>query len=492
MTHDKITDKFYSLVNPQVQIPPIVRRMTGISNRMVREAPVIREVMPEFVHFMGSDILVSHNTIGDLKFLRHFAGRTTGKTLDNFYLCTHLLAEKIFPAAPDKSLGGIAKYLGITTPDKTHRAEADARMTVDVFYGLLEKFSEQHLDSVEDGIRFQEDLESAIRLGWGLREQQITTILHQPGVIRLFDRRDNEIFLTSSFNCKQALESLQNVDIVPRQVLKIVLKSFDVKIDYFPHIYPAMLHEKKLLEQRPLRVTPASWHQRIITSFCLAEDPGSAENVLVRISSPEAGTLGLFGPVIDKKEASELLKELAEVLSGEKIAKGFRFSRQYLALIIDFFSGFEEGGSDSNPLHCLNLRLFFSRSYRSRRLEQLKIMRSLRSLKQKYPRYKDLRKDSGLIIVEGEKPGSQLIYPLINSSSEQPVEVAGPGREWLFDSQQGQEFLKDFKSRTEEAASVDLKGQVCPPSLWMIHSKKDRPPRGSFYIPVQEIQTGKS
>ena len=75
----EVVDKFYSLVNPQVPIPGIVRRMTGITNKMVKDAPLIDEVMPKIINFIGSDVLVSHNTIGDLRFLRHFAAEVAAQ-----------------------------------------------------------------------------------------------------------------------------------------------------------------------------------------------------------------------------------------------------------------------------------------------------------------------------------------------------------------------------------------------------------------------------
>ena len=48
-------------------IPPIVRRMTGITNRMVKKEPVIEEVMPKFLEFLEDDFLFP--LIGDMKFL---------------------------------------------------------------------------------------------------------------------------------------------------------------------------------------------------------------------------------------------------------------------------------------------------------------------------------------------------------------------------------------------------------------------------------------
>ena len=103
-------ETFYSMVNPGIPIPPIVRRMTGINNKMVRDQPRIDAVIPEFMEFVGDDIFVSHNTIGDMKFIRYFAEKVTGKMPENFYLCTHLLVEKLVSEAPDKSLKGVVRH----------------------------------------------------------------------------------------------------------------------------------------------------------------------------------------------------------------------------------------------------------------------------------------------------------------------------------------------------------------------------------------------
>src|SRR4051812_544855 len=47
----KVQDTFYSLVNPRIPIPPIVQKMTGITNQTVRKAPLIETVFPPFLEF---------------------------------------------------------------------------------------------------------------------------------------------------------------------------------------------------------------------------------------------------------------------------------------------------------------------------------------------------------------------------------------------------------------------------------------------------------
>ena len=58
----EVIDTFYSMVNPKVRIPPIVRRMTGITDKMVRDAPSIECIMPRFVDFIENDICKIKNT----------------------------------------------------------------------------------------------------------------------------------------------------------------------------------------------------------------------------------------------------------------------------------------------------------------------------------------------------------------------------------------------------------------------------------------------
>ncbi len=46
--HDgmNIVDFYETLVNPQQSIPPAIRQLTGITNEMVRHAPVFADIAP--------------------------------------------------------------------------------------------------------------------------------------------------------------------------------------------------------------------------------------------------------------------------------------------------------------------------------------------------------------------------------------------------------------------------------------------------------------
>lgn len=50
----KIVEQYQTLVNPHVRIPRFITNLTGIDNMMVKNAPVIKQVLPSFVDFLGA------------------------------------------------------------------------------------------------------------------------------------------------------------------------------------------------------------------------------------------------------------------------------------------------------------------------------------------------------------------------------------------------------------------------------------------------------
>ena len=56
----RIVDSYETLINPQVRIPSFITHLTGIDNQMVKHAPMISQVLPSFVDFLGEDVFVAH------------------------------------------------------------------------------------------------------------------------------------------------------------------------------------------------------------------------------------------------------------------------------------------------------------------------------------------------------------------------------------------------------------------------------------------------
>ena len=62
-------DTFSTLIKPKVPISSTITRITGITNKMVENAPVVEDIMPKLVEFIGNNIIVAHNANFDYSFL---------------------------------------------------------------------------------------------------------------------------------------------------------------------------------------------------------------------------------------------------------------------------------------------------------------------------------------------------------------------------------------------------------------------------------------
>lgn len=321
----KVVNTFHSLVNPGISIPPIVRKMTGITNAMVKDAPRIDEVMPQFLEFVGDDVFVSHNTIGDMKFLRHFAKTACDKEMTNYFMCTHLLVEKLVPGAPDKSLKGLAQYFDLIGTGRLHRAEADAQLTLELFKVLLKLLEERHFPSVAEAIRFQGDFESAARLGWGVGEEQLRTLPPRPGTYYLRDYQGRIIFLSGTSNLHQEVHRLKRYWDLPKQLGKVVLASTELTFEESSSFFEATLREIEGLKEHKTRYVPDNWHQRIANFVYLVPDD---KGMRLAIGPIEEGSLVAMGPVRGNREAQTFLEDIAGLMDRQVGRRGVEMDRE--------------------------------------------------------------------------------------------------------------------------------------------------------------------
>jgi DNA polymerase III epsilon subunit family exonuclease len=140
----RIVDKFLSLVNPEIPIPRFVMALTGISNEMVKAAPVFAEVAPRWLDFVNDSVLVAHNAPFDTSFLNHEISRVyPGHRMVNPHLCTVKLSRRILPDLTNHRLDTIADHFSIPIISR-HRAGSDALATAEIFLLLLSKLEEEH------------------------------------------------------------------------------------------------------------------------------------------------------------------------------------------------------------------------------------------------------------------------------------------------------------------------------------------------------------
>ncbi len=159
-----IVDKFVSLVNPEIPIPRFVASLTGISNEMVKRAPVFADLAPQWLDFVSDSVLVAHNAPFDTSFLNHEISRVyPGHRMVNPHLCTVRLSRRALPKLLNHRLETIASHFSIPIVSR-HRAFSDALATAEIFILLLTELEQTHgIKDLASARNFQfPELESAI------------------------------------------------------------------------------------------------------------------------------------------------------------------------------------------------------------------------------------------------------------------------------------------------------------------------------------------
>ena len=116
--------------------------LTGISNEMVKSAPLFAEVAPRWLEFVEDAVLIAHNAAFDTNFLNHEVSRVyPGHRMINSHLCTVTLSRQVMPGLANYRLETVAEHFSISILNR-HRAGSDAFATAEIFLHLLRRLDE--------------------------------------------------------------------------------------------------------------------------------------------------------------------------------------------------------------------------------------------------------------------------------------------------------------------------------------------------------------
>lgn len=155
ISQGRIVDNFLTLVNPEIPIPRFVISLTGITNEMVKSAPVFADVAPRWLDFVKDAVIIAHNAPFDTSFLNHEIARVyPGHRMLNPHLCTVRLSRRVFPGLNNYRLDTVADHFSIAISHR-HRAGSDALATAEVFLHLLSRFGDHGITDLAAARKFQ-------------------------------------------------------------------------------------------------------------------------------------------------------------------------------------------------------------------------------------------------------------------------------------------------------------------------------------------------
>lgn len=138
-----IVDRYEQLVKPIYPIDEFITELTGITNSMVADKPGIEAVKNDVLKFIGSDLIVGHNTSFDINFL----GYNFDQVLTNEYVDTIPFCRKLFTDLKHHRLKDMVKYLNLSKNE--HRAISDCTTTKELYDSVKKRMADANL-KIED------------------------------------------------------------------------------------------------------------------------------------------------------------------------------------------------------------------------------------------------------------------------------------------------------------------------------------------------------
>ena len=137
----QIVERFQEFINPGVRIPRAITNLTGITNEMVKNSGTNTEVMPRLKSFLKEELIIAHNASFDARFFKAEMTRLE-IPCENEFICSLLLARRVFQNLNSHKLGNLCQYLGFINKD-SHRALEDAEVTAKVFDAIYNEVAQK-------------------------------------------------------------------------------------------------------------------------------------------------------------------------------------------------------------------------------------------------------------------------------------------------------------------------------------------------------------
>ena len=143
----RLTDSYYTLMNPHCAFSPQCIRIHGIREADVADAPTFPEIWGEMLCHIGSLPLVAHNAAFDMGVLERLFSIWRVEPVPIRYTCTVRLSRALCPEAPSHRLPDMCATLRLPR-FAHHNAEDDARACARICLSLAHHVGADSLDEL--------------------------------------------------------------------------------------------------------------------------------------------------------------------------------------------------------------------------------------------------------------------------------------------------------------------------------------------------------
>lgn len=322
----EVLGELQTFVHPERPIPAAITAVTGITDAMVRGAPPIAAVAPTLRAFLGDAVLVAHNAGFDVGFLRAAFERTSDLGFDPTVIDTARLARRLLrDEVRNVRLATLAQHLR-SRHVPVHRALADARATVDVLHGLIERAGSLGATTVED-------LQELTRSRSDRRFRRMSLVRDAPsttGVYRFLDARDEVLYVGKATDLRSRLRTYFGSD-GRRRTDDLVRETARVTWTPTSSLLEAEVRELREIRRHQPRYNRRSKRARKPAYVAMTREPFPRLSI---VAAPRPAHRAVLGPLPSRRVAEQVVEALQATFPVRTCTDRLRVAQDHAACVM--------------------------------------------------------------------------------------------------------------------------------------------------------------
>src|SRR5690554_3062088 len=195
----EVVGEWQTLLNPEVRISGFIERLTGISNELVKDAPLFSDIADELESQLAGVIFVAHNARFDYGFIKS-EFRKLGRAFSARVLCTVRLSRALYPEHSRHNMDALINRHNLPQVER-HRAMEDVSAMLAFFEHALVEHDAGTVNQTIQRLLQRQSTPSNV-------PSEIFAELPQgPGVYRFYGDNDVLLYVGKSTNIRQRVAS---------------------------------------------------------------------------------------------------------------------------------------------------------------------------------------------------------------------------------------------------------------------------------------------
>ena len=300
----QLVETWQSFINPETIIPRHIQKLTGISLKMLENAPKFGEISELLQEKLKDRTLVAHNARFDYSFLKSEFERA-GIAYSTKPLCSVKMSRNLYPQFKRHGLSEIIRRFDLNIENR-HRALDDAQMIYGFFIKTSAIYSPQEISACCKQLLKRPSLPPL------LNPDDISKIPNTAGVYYFYSQQGELLYVGKSVNLRNRVLSHFSSDYKNSKEFQMSQKTAHVTFETTPSDFGAQIRESHQIKSlsplynRRLRKTRKLYQYKSTTN---ADGYLRLDTEAVSSTAPSDQQFGLFR---SPRQATIQLEKLAD------------------------------------------------------------------------------------------------------------------------------------------------------------------------------------